>query len=301
MKQRVVVVTGCSSGFGRDVSLALARKGARVYATMRDSRGRNADNASNLLAAAAAEGVDLRVIEMDVQSTASVDASAAEVLRESGAPDVVINNAGQMYVGIAEAFTADEVTNQLDVNVVGVHRVTRAFLPAMRTRGTGLFINISSIAGRLAVPFNGIYHASKWALEGYSLALRGELASSGIDVVVVEPGPFSTALFPTMRLPADAEGRGATYPAVVHDTFAGIGAMFDGMFADPNTPTDPSLVVDRMVELVGMPGGRRPFRSVVGVDFGVTARNAAVESHDAAVLQGAGLTSFATLTPSTES
>ena len=292
---RVVVVTGCSSGFGRLVSEALARKGDRVYATMRESEGKNVGIAGELLTLSAAEGLDLRVLELDVTSTRSVDAAAARVLSESGAPDVVINNAGQMYVGITEAFSADEVTNQLDVNVVGVHRVNRAFLPAMRARGAGVVINISSVAGRIGVPFNAVYHASKWALEGYSLALRAELASSGVDVVVVEPGPFTTSLFPTMRLPADAEGRGASYPAVVHETFATVGAMFEGMFGDPDTPTDPALVVARLVELVEMKAGSRPFRSVVGVDFGVRERNAAVETFDTRLLEAAGFTSFATL------
>ncbi|MDE3155822.1 MAG: SDR family NAD(P)-dependent oxidoreductase [Acidobacteriota bacterium] len=149
--------------------------------------------------------------------------------------------------------------------------------------------------GRIGVPFSAVYHASKWGLEGYSMGLRAELASSGVDVVVVEPGPATTALFPTMRLPADADGRAGSYPPVVHETFAAIGGMFEGLFHDPGAPTDPGLVVDRLVELIDMPAGSRPFRSVVGVDFGVRARNAAVEPHDAAVLEAAGLTSFARL------
>ncbi len=230
---RTVVVTGCSSGFGREVSERLARQGDRVYATMRGVEGKNAEMARAIRALAAAAQIDLRVLEMDVTSTASVDAAAATVLAESGAPDVVINNAGQMFIGFAEAFTADEVAKQLDVNVVGIHRVTRAFLPAMRARGRGLIINLSSVAGRIGAPFNGVYHASKWAVEGYSLALRRELASSGIDVVVVEPGPFATALFPTMRTPEDKDGRVATYPEAAHQAFAGLGAAFEGIFKDP--------------------------------------------------------------------
>ncbi len=170
---KIVVVTGCSSGFGRQVSERLARSGARVYATMRAVEGKNADLAQAMRALGAAEDLDLRVLDLDVTVASSVDSAAATVLSESGAPDALINNAGQMFVGIAEAFTADELTAQLDVNVVGVHRVNRAFLPAMRQRGRGLVINISSVAGRIGVPFNAVYHASKWALEGYSSALRG--------------------------------------------------------------------------------------------------------------------------------
>ncbi len=296
MKQ-IIVVTGCSSGFGRQVSEALARRGHRVYATMRDPEGKNAEVAGALRALAASEGIDLRVMDLDVTSTHSVDSAAATVLAESGAPDVVINNAGQMFMGFTEAFSPDEFTRQLDINVVGIHRVSRAFLPAMRARHKGLVINVSSVAGRMSAPFFGVYHASKWAVEGYSMALRGELASSGVDVVVVEPGPFSTALFPTSPQPEDADGRTDTYPAVAHQTFETLGHAFAGMFDDPATPTDPELVVERMIALTTMPAGTRPFRSVVGVDVGVQARNAAAEPFDAAVLEAFGMTAFATLAP----
>ncbi len=292
---QTIVVTGCSSGFGRQVSEQLARQGHRVYASMRDPTGRNAAVAAELHALAGSGELDLHVLELDVCSDASVERAATRVLAEAGAPEVLINNAGQMFVGVTEAFTSAELASQLDVNLVGVHRMHRAFLPAMRQRGHGLIINLSSIAGRCAVPFNAIYHASKWALEGYSLALRAELACSGIDLVVVEPGPFTTSLFPSTRPPADTDGRAGGYPEIVHQTLAGMGAMFDGLFNDPATPTDPQLVVDRLLELVAMRPGTRPFRSVVGVDFGVGARNAAVEPFDAGLLQAAGLTDFATL------
>lgn len=292
---RVVVVTGCSSGFGRQVAEKMASLGDRVYATMREVDGRNAAVAAELRAGASGSGADLRVLEMDVTSTASVDAAAATVLAESGAPDVVINNAGQMFVGITEAFTPDEFSTQLDVNVVGVHRVNRAFLPAMRTAGRGLMINLSSIAGRIGVPFHGVYHASKWAIEGYSFALRAELASSGVDVVVVEPGPFTTELFPAMRRPSDGHERAGSYPPIVHETLAGMGGMFDQIFSDPNAPTDPAIVVDLMIDLAAMTPGTRPFRTVAGIDFGVRDRNAAVEPHDTGLLEAAGLTAFATL------
>ena len=292
---RTVVVTGCSSGFGRQVSEQLARKGDRVYATLRGTKGKNAEIARELQALAAAESLDLRVLELDVTSTSSVDSAAATVLAESGAPDVVINNAGQMFVGFTEAFSPEELTKQLDINVVGIHRVNRAFLPAMRKHGRGLIINLSSLAGRVSLPFFGVYHASKWAVEGYSLALRRELASSGVDVVVVEPGPFTTALFPSSPRPEDAEGRAETYPAVTHQTFEEMGSAFEGLFKDPETPTDPGLVVDRIIELTEMNAGTRPFRSVVGVDFGVRELNASAEPHEAALLETMGLTSFATL------
>lgn len=291
------VITGCSSGFGKDLALKRARRGDRVYATMRGTEGKNAAVAAELARVAASEGIDLRVLELDVTSTASVDAAAAAILSESGAPDVLINNAGVMFTGLTEAFTPEELAAQLDVNVVGIHRVSRAFLPGMRQHGRGLIINLSSIAGRLGAPFFGVYHASKWAVEGYSMALRGELACCGIDVVVVEPGPFATALFHVSPQPTDLERRVETYPPVAHATFKGLREAFNGMFNDPNTPTDPAMVVDEIDALIDTPAGTRPFRTVVGVDVGVRERNAAVEPFDAAVLAAFGMSEFATLAP----
>lgn len=292
---KTIVITGCSSGFGKQLALHLARRGDRVYATMRGSQGKNAGVAAELRDTAASEAIDLRVLELDVTSDASVDAAAAAVTAESGAPDVVVNNAGVMYVGFTEAFTADELVAQLDVNVVGIHRMSRAFLPAMRQRGQGLVINISSIAGRLSVPFFGVYHASKWAVEGYSMALRGELACTGVDMVVVEPGPFETELFGQSPRPADADGRIPTYPGVAHQALTQLEAAFEGMFSDPATPTDPAIFVEQVSALIDTPAGQRPFRTVVGVDAGVRDRNAAVEPFDAGVLAAFGMAEFATL------
>jgi NAD(P)-dependent dehydrogenase (short-subunit alcohol dehydrogenase family) len=292
---QTILITGCSSGFGHDLALKLARRGNRVYATMRDPGGRNAEPACVLRDLSGAESLDLRVLDLDVTDDASVATAAETVAAESGAPDVVVNNAGYMPLGITEAFTAEEFTRLLDANVVGVHRVTRAFLPGMRARGSGLIMNVSSTAGRVAVPFVGIYHASKWAVEGYSQALRGELASSGVDVVIIEPGPFTTALFPRSPQPEDAEDRSATYPAAVHEAHAGMGAAFEGLFADPDTPTDPAIVVDAMAGLVEMAPGTRPLRTCLGVDFGVRERNAAIEPFDTGILDAFGMTAFTTL------
>jgi NAD(P)-dependent dehydrogenase (short-subunit alcohol dehydrogenase family) len=295
--RRIIVVTGCSSGFGRQAAEDLARGGDCVYATMRGVAGKNAAIAKELSALAMSEKLDLRVLELDVSSTNSVDQAAARVLAESGAPDVLINNAGQLFTGITEAFSAEEFTRQLDVNVIGVHRANRAFLPAMRKRGTGLVINVSSIAGRMGVPFFGIYHASKWALEGYSMALRAELASSGIDVVLVQPGPFPTELFHTGPKPADSERRAESYPALVPKAFEDMGKAFEELFGQADAPTDPGLVVERMVELVAMKAGSRPFRNVVGLDFGVRGLNAAAAPFEAEAVESFGLTEFSKLAP----
>jgi NAD(P)-dependent dehydrogenase (short-subunit alcohol dehydrogenase family) len=293
--KRTVVITGCSTGFGRELAQDLARKGDRVYATMRGVKGANASAAKELQALATKEKLDLRLLELDVTSTSSVVAAAVKVLAESDAPDVLVDNAGQFFLGVTEAFTPEELASQLDVNLVGAHRVNRAFLPAMRKRGRGLVIAMSSVAGRVSMPFFGVYQASKWALEGYTMALQSELASSGIDVVLVEPGPFNTEIFGKTRLAADADGRAKTYPEIVHQSFDQIGASVEQITKDPSAPTSPKLVADRMVELIEMKPGTRPFRSVVGLDFGVRERNAALEPMDAALLETMGLKAMATL------
>jgi len=302
----VVLITGCSSGFGLLAAKQLAARGDRVFATMRDPDGKNHTAAEELRALAPSTGSGIKVLDLDVTSDESVDAAAVAVIADAGAPDVIINNAGQMYVGLAEAFTAEELSRQLDVNVVGIHRVGRAFLPSMRQRGKGLFINVSSVAGRFASPFFAVYHASKWGVEGYSLALRRELACAGVDVVVVEPGPFTTELFPQSPRPKDEDNRAQSYPDVVQQTFDGLGAAFEGMFSDPDVPTDPVFsdpdvptdpvdVVTRFVELIDMAPGTRPFRSVVGVDMGVADRNASDEAHDGPFLQAMGIEEFVQL------
>ncbi|MFT4514920.1 MAG: NAD(P)-dependent dehydrogenase (short-subunit alcohol dehydrogenase family) [Planctomycetota bacterium] len=288
---KTIVITGCSTGFGRESALRFARRGDRVYATMRAVEGKNAERAAALRAEAKDEKLTLTVLELDVCDTASVEGAAKVVEGESGAPDVVINNAGVMYVGVTEAFDPSELTAQLDVNVVGVHRVCRAFLPAMRAANRGLIINVSSVAGRLAIPTFGIYQASKWALEGYSASLRYELASSGVDVVLVEPGPFRTELFGQSPAPKDSEGRAATYPAEFTSAMEAMGSMFETVLSDPEAPTDPALVVDLFVELTDMNAGSRPLRKTVGLDFGVEDYNQPTIEFDASVLAAMNLTS----------
>lgn len=288
---KTIVITGCSTGFGFQATQVFANRGDKVFATMRNVDGKNSEAAANLRAASS----NITVVDLDVLSDKSVAQASASIIEQGGAPDVVINNAGQMYVGLAEAFTADELTRQLDINVVGIHRVNRGLLPAMRKAGKGLIINLSSIAGRFGAPFFSVYHASKWAVEGYSLGMRRELATSGVDVVVVEPGPFSTELFGQSPSPKDDEGRADTYPEVVPQTFKGMGKAFEGMFMDPEVPTDPIDVVNTFVTLVDSQAGTRPFRSVVGVDLGVRARNDADEAHEGPFLEAMGLTEFAKL------
>ncbi len=283
-----ILITGCSSGFGKLAAEKFSADGHTVFATMRNTTSKNKAAAEELSALP-----NIHVVEMDVSSEESVNNAAKSILAIA-TPDVVINNAGQMFVGVTEAFTPEDLTRQLDVNVVGVHRVTRAFLPAMREAGSGLFINVSSVAGRFGLPFFGVYHASKWALEGYTLGLRNELAQCGIDFTVVEPGPFATELFGQSPQPSDQD-RINSYPEIIPQTLVGMTKNFEDIFANSEAPTDPAIVVEVFQNLVNMAPGTRPFRTTAGLDFGVADRNKSDMEHDAKLVEAMGMVEFTTL------
>jgi NAD(P)-dependent dehydrogenase (short-subunit alcohol dehydrogenase family) len=186
----VVLITGCSSGIGLATARRFARAGYRVYASMRRPQA-----GADLRSEAEAQGWMLSTPALDVTSDTSVEAAVAMLLAETGNRlDVLVNNAGYYCYGPIEETSPDELRAQLETNVVGVLRVTRAVLPTMRARRKGAIVNVSSISGRVVLPIAGPYHASKWALEALSEALRYEVATFGIRVTVVEPGPFQTEL-----------------------------------------------------------------------------------------------------------
>jgi NAD(P)-dependent dehydrogenase (short-subunit alcohol dehydrogenase family) len=205
-----VLVTGCSSGFGKLTALLFGRHGHTVFATMRDT-----DKAGPMEAMAADEGLDVRVLALDVTDTASVEAAVAGAEDAAGgALDVVVNNAGIELRGPIEQLADEELLAQFDTNVFGVVRVVRAALPAMRERRSGVIVNVSSIAGLVARPFGGAYSASKHALEAISEALHHEVRPFGIRVAVVEPGQFETELLANATVAAgfgsDSPYRGAS-------------------------------------------------------------------------------------------
>lgn len=282
----VVLITGCSTGFGRLLTETLAKRDYRVYATMRDVAGRNKAAASEL-EALAERGLPIRSLEMDVTDDRSVARAVQTILAEAGRIDIAVNNAGVIYAGPMEAFTAEEFSGQLDVNVLGVHRVNREVLPAMRKQGSGLLVHISSGAGRMVLPFVGLYHASKYALEALAETLRYELSEFGIDSVIVEPGPFKTALFGRMPRPKDG-ARAAVYEALSVGPEKFLGG-FDAMLSNPDLPTDPQMVVDAIVTSIETPAGDRPLRIAVGIDLGAKKINALTEPVAAEILAGAGV------------
>lgn len=264
---KVVVITGCSSGFGEGAVKAFADKGYRVWGTLRDAEERNAAKK----AALEAYSKTVSVIDMDVTNDASVAAGFARILNE-GAVDVLINNAGIMYLGITEAFSIAQAKEQMETNYYGAIRTMQAVLPAMRKAKSGLIINCSSLVGQISPPFFSTYSATKHALEGYTQGLRYEVSPFGIDVAIVEPGPFGTSLLASGKAPA----RGDVLAS--YGDLAGVPAAMGAHFAEflqSDQAPKPQLVVDAYMALADMPAGKRPTRTVVGITWGVDEMNAA--------------------------
>jgi short-subunit dehydrogenase len=188
--QKIILITGTSSGFGLLCAVRLAAQGNFVYATMRDIQKQH------LLAdEAARRNVPLRIRALDVTKPDTIASVVEEIKNHHGHIDVVINNAGFGMGGFFEDLSEQEIRAQMEVNFFGVQNVCRQVVPLMRENKSGMIINISSIAGLTATPCLGAYNASKWALEGFSESLYHELAPFGIKVVIVEPGSYPTKIF----------------------------------------------------------------------------------------------------------
>lgn len=268
---KTVLVTGASRGIGLLTAQTLAARGHHAFAGMRNISGRNREVAQALQKSAMEAGHALRVVELDVTSEHDCTRVAAEIELERPL-DVLVNNAGIMPVGVTEAFTLEKMRACFDVNMFGLATMSQAALPAMRKRREGLLINISSSAGRLAIPYFGLYCASKWAMEAWSESLNYELVPFNIQSVLVEPSGHATDLVSTAPSPDKAATLDSYGPyAAGREKLLG---MFQDMFAQGHPENDAQNVADRIAELVEMPGDR-PLRTQVGDDMGVTAINEA--------------------------
>lgn len=256
---KAVLITGSSTGFGRATAELLSHHGYTVFATMRDSAGRNSKHRDALESMALRERLPIHVLEMDVSSDTSVSAATKQVLERAGRIDVVINNAGVAALGITEAYTPQKIQSLFEVNFFGVARVNRAVLPAMRQQRSGLLIHVSSAAGRAVVAYFGFYCASKFALEALADSYRFELAPFGVDSVIVEPGIHRTPILEAFQ-PADDETRAAEY-GPDGDFTSRVKAVFDAANASPETP-GAREVAEAFLRLIEMPAGTRPFRTV---------------------------------------
>lgn len=201
----VVLITGAATGIGNLTAKALAAAGHTVYASMRDPAGRNAAHAREFLGIARRDGVDLRVVELDVQSQESAGRAAKTVLGEVGQLDVVVHNAGHLVVGYAEAFTAEDIARLFDINVLGAQRVNRAVLPHMRARRSGTLLYVGSTTSVDVPPFMGPYVASKSAFDVLAQTTRYEVSQFGIETTIIMPGAFTrgTEHFPNASRASD--------------------------------------------------------------------------------------------------
>ena len=230
--KRVALVTGASSGFGKATASLLAARGLRIFGTSRKPRGDRGDG--------------FEMLELDVDSDASVDRCISEVLRRAGAVDVLVNNAGQVLTGSIEETSTEEAKAHFETNFFGAVRMTRAVLPAMRQRRRGWIVNIGSIAGAIPVPFEGFYAAGKAALLAYSRSLRLEVARFNIHVSVVEPGFFKTNIDNARKTAAN-----------LLDAYAGARERAVGRLQEHiDAGADPRIVAETIAGIVANPAPR---------------------------------------------
>src|ERR1700712_5219958 len=227
--KKVILVTGASSGLGLATAKALQAKGHTVYGTSRDVKK--------------IKDVTFNPLTMDVTDDASVTAAIDKIIKAEGKIDVLVNNAGNGITGPLYAMPVDEAKKQFEVNFFGVVRVSSAVLPGMIERKQGLVINIGSLAGLFGLPYQGLYSASKFAIEGYSESLRMQLQNTGVKVSVVNPGDFKT----------DFTGNREKLPFTIKNDK--LKAEFDAAVAamekDESIGAAPSKLAAQIVKIVG--------------------------------------------------
>ena len=239
----IALVTGTSSGIGLATAVSLARAGHTVYAGMRNPAGSGAE----LSALAAAEGLPITLVPLDVDS----DASVAGAFARTGPIDVLVNNAGLGGHASVEEMPLAEFRRVMETNYFGALRCIQAALPAMRERRAGVIVNVTSVAGRLAGGAQGAYAASKWALEALSESLACEVKAFGIRVAIVEPGVVATAIFGKTRLNGPA----------IYPHGRRLEAFFDACLKNP---VSPYVVGEAIRDIVA--DGNAKLRHPVGPD-----------------------------------
>src|SRR5919198_5552532 len=201
VREEIAVVTSSSTGIGFETSLALARNGFHTYATMRKIEGGGSNQIKDI---AKNENLPLQVIQLDVDNDKSVLDAINKIISEKDRIDVVVNNAGYALVGPIEETSMEEIKAQFETNFFGAVRVIQTVIPIMRKQRSGKIVNITSMGGRIAIPLDSIYHATKFALEGLSESIQYELEPFGIKIILIEPGAVGSNFWKNWKMVAKA-------------------------------------------------------------------------------------------------
>jgi short-subunit dehydrogenase len=254
-EEKVAIITGGSSGIGFETSLTLARNGFHTYATMRkleEGSKRITDIAKN-------ENLPLQVIQLDVDNDKSVIDAINRIVKEKERIDVVINNAGYALVGALEETSMQEIEAQFETNFFGVIRVMQAVIPIMRKHKSGRIVNITSMGGRIAIPLDSIYHATKFALEGLSESIQYELEPFGINIILIEPGAVGSKFWKNLKMAAKASSNLNNSPYTQMEN--NMSEAFKQMVQNTIHPSDVAKVI-----LQAVTSDNPDFRYVVGKD-----------------------------------
>lgn len=265
MSKKVVLITGTNSGFGWLIANSVAASGHKVYATIRDTKGKNADKAEAL-----SKVENVTVLDVNLTDETSVKNAVDAIIAKEGAIDVLVNNAGFSRNGVAESFTTADLQELLDINVIAPWSLIKLVLPFMRQQSEGLIVNVTSGFGRFGFPFAAMYSASKFALEGLSEGLHYEVKPLGVDVAIVQPGAFPTEMSQKLAFGSDASVNDG-YAAIAgfpNKMGAAVGHMFETIKPDPQN------VADVIVDLINLPKGKRPLRTVVDPFTGALVKKA---------------------------
>lgn len=251
---KVAVVTGSSSGIGYETSLLLARNQITTYATMRTM-----SKSDGLRDIASKERIPLNVAQLDVNDDSSVDNAIDNIIKENGRIDILVNNAGYDLFGSLEESSLDEIKQQFETNVFGVIRTTKAVIPTMRKQGDGTIVNISSVGGIIGLlPFTTAYHASKFAIEGFTESLRQELADFNINIILIEPGSISSNFAINIKTAKGFDSNKSPYSKMAQQVLQGFESI-SGSYS-----SHPSKVAHTILNVLNSPNPE--LRNPVGKD-----------------------------------
>lgn len=250
---KVAIVTGSSSGIGYETSLLLARNQIKTYATMR-----NMSKSEGLIKIASEENLQLNVAQLDVNDDLSVNKAIDKIVKDNDSIDVLVNNAGYDLFGPLEESSLEEIKQQFETNFFGVIRTTKAVIPTMRKQGKGTIINVSSVGGKVGLlPFLTAYHASKFAIEGFTESLRQELDDFNINIILIEPGYVRSGFLDNSKYAKGFDSNKSPYAKKVQQVFQG----FESITA---YSSHPSKVAQTILDVLNSPNPE--LRNPVGKD-----------------------------------